>query len=413
MKKLENYREELEKCSKCGFCEAFCPVYAVTGREPEVARGRNAQLLGVLKGDLSIQEADGALSTCLLCRACVPSCYTGVKTDEIIRAGREAFISAKRGGLVQELVFSTILPYPSRVYVLLKASFFLKRMGLIWLVKKTGLTVPSLTFANALMGNPPKRFLKPKSSDGPHKKGKSVAYFRSCGFNYLLPDTGLATVKVIESLGYNVVFPENNCCGLPPYANGYTDAAIEMAKTNINVLEKFDVILTECGSCSSQLRKYAELLKDNSEYAKKAKRLSERVIDSNEFIYKTLQTGQPQGTAPTDHIKVTYHDPCHLGRYQGITKEPREIIKSIPGVEFVELPEADWCCGGAGAYSIVNNEISMKILDRKMENVRKTGASVLATSCPACMIQLSYGVKRAGLDVKVVHVNQLLTQTLP
>lgn len=411
MTDFKKYQEELEKCSKCGFCEAFCPVYAVTGREPEVARGRNAQLLGVLNGSLSIQEAQSALSTCLLCRACVPSCFTGVKTDEIIRAGREALISAKKGGLFQELVFNIILPYPSRVYLLLKITFFLKNIGLVALVNKMGLSVPSLTFANALMANPPRRFLKPESKEVPG--GKSVAYFRSCGFSYLLPDAGMTTVKLIEYLGYNAVFPENNCCGLPPYANGYTDAAVDMAKRNVDILSKYDVVITECGSCSSFLREYAELLKDSREYAEKARNLSKRVVDSNEFIFNALQAGQPQGTAPTsDSIKVTYHDPCHLGRYQGITKEPREIIKSIPGVEFVELPEADWCCGGAGAYSIVNNEISMKILDRKMENVRKTGANVLATSCPACMIQLSYGVKRAGLDVKVVHVNQLLSQTL-
>ncbi|MEK7851193.1 MAG: (Fe-S)-binding protein, partial [Deltaproteobacteria bacterium] len=146
----------------------------------------------------------------------------------------------------------------------------------------------------------------------------------------------------------------------------------------------------------------------------------ERILDSSEFIFKNLQqltshASQWANTrfAPTSHaLKVTYHDPCHLSRYQGITMEPREIIKSIPGIEFIELPEADWCCGGAGSYSIENNEISMKILERKINNVKKTGADILATSCPACMIQLSYGVKRFGLNVKVVHVNQLIRLSL-
>jgi len=419
MTDLKKYQEELSKCSKCGFCQAFCPVYAVTGREPEVARGRNAQLLAVLKGELSISEIEPALSTCLLCRACVPSCFTGVKTDELVRAGRETFVNAKKGGIVQEIVFNSILPYPAGVAVLLKIVFFFKRVGFASLANRLGVLPERLRIADSLMDDVSKRFMRfrpspqPSTRPGINTRGVKVAYFKSCGFNYLLPETGEATIKLIEGLGYEVVIPDNNCCGLPPYAHGYTDAAKKLARKNIEALERYEIILTECGSCSSFLKEYAELLSDDHEYAERAKIVSKRVVDSNEFIYKSLQKGQPQGTAHTyDHIKVTYHDPCHLSRYQGITKEPREIIKSIPGIEFVELPEADWCCGGAGTYSITNNDISMKILERKINNIKKTGADIVATSCPACMIQLSYGIKRAGLNIRVMHVNQLFALPL-
>ena len=419
MTDLKKYQEELSKCSKCGFCQAFCPVYAVTGREPEVARGRNVQLLEVLKGELSISEIEPALSTCLLCRACVPSCFTGVKTDELIRAGRETFVNAKKGGIVQEIVFNSILPYPAGVAVLLKIVFFFKRVGFASLANRLGVLPERLRIADSLMDDVSKRFMRfrpspqPSTRPGINTRGVKVAYFKSCGFNYLLPETGEATIKLIEGLGYEVVIPDNNCCGLPPYAHGYTDAAKKLARKNIEALERYEIILTECGSCSSFLKEYAELLSDDHEYAERAKIISERVVDSNEFIYKSLQKGQPQGTAPTyDHIKVTYHDPCHLSRYQGITKEPREIIKCIPGIQFIELPEADWCCGGAGTYSITNNDISMKILERKINNIKKTGADIVATSCPACMIQLSYGIKRAGLNIRVMHVNQLFALPL-
>lgn len=413
MSNINKYQEELSKCSKCGFCQAFCPVYAVTGIEPMTARGRNAQMAGFIEGKLSLPEIEEALSTCLLCRACVPSCFSGVKTDELVRAGREEIEKSKRGSLLKELVFNIMLPYPERMAVLLKVLFFLKKIGLGKLAERLDL-VPAF-----LMMQYPQRFLRCSSPAESTGEGKTVAYFRSCGFNYLLPDAGEATIRVIQDLGYDVIIPENNCCGLPPYAHGYTDAAKDLARKNIEALEKYDVILTECGSCSSFLKKYAELLLDDRKYAERAKRLSERILDSSEFIFKNLNLGQPQGTAPTPHssllaprsLKVTYHDPCHLSRYQGITMEPREIIKSIPGIEYVELPEADWCCGGAGSYSIENKEISEKILDRKINNVKKTGADILATSCPSCMIQLSYGIKKAGLNIKVLHVNQLLDLT--
>lgn len=409
MTDLNKYWEELAKCSKCGFCQAFCPVYAVTGIETEVARGRNVQLKGFLDWRLSLSEVEGALSSCLLCRACVPSCFSGVKTDEIMRAGRETFVKAGGPGLLKNFIFNSILPYPKIIAAFLKTAFFFKKLGIVKWAMGLNIAPKSLRTADALMENAPKSFLK--AGRRPSQKEGKVAYFRSCGFAYLLSEVGETTIKVIENLGYDVVVAENNCCGLPPYANGYTKEAKRLARKNIETLEGYETIVTECGSCSSFLKKYAELFSDDPEFAGRAKRLSERILDSNEFIHKKLMPQAPSLTPLA--LKVTYHDPCHLSRYQGITNEPREIIKAIPEVEFVELPEADWCCGGAGTYNITNNDISMKILDRKMNNVKKTGARILATSCPACMIQLSYGVRRYGLSVKVMHVNQLLNLSAP
>jgi glycolate oxidase iron-sulfur subunit len=415
------FYEELSKCSKCGFCQAFCPVYAVTGIETMTARGRNAQLMGVIEGRLSIPEIEDALSSCLLCRGCLPNCYSGVRTDEVVRGGREALLEAKGPGVFKRTVFKSVLPYPKRMDAILRFASISKKTGIPALMEKVFKRKEGLRIVDALLRDAPggtlrERFKGYKGGRGTDKK--RVAYFPGCGFNYLLPDVGEATIKVTERLGYDVHIPDSNCCGLPPYAYGYTEDAKGLVKRNIEALEGFEIILTECGSCSSFLKKYAELLSGDPDYAERAREISERVVDSSEFIYKHL--GQPQGAAPTPDssllaprsLRVTYHDPCHLSRYQGIAKEPREIIKSISGIEFVELPEADWCCGGAGSYSIVNNEISMKILDRKMNNLKKTGADILATSCPSCMIQLSYGVRRAGVNVRIMHVNQLLAQAL-
>lgn len=414
MTDLKRYQDELSKCSKCGFCHAFCPVYAVTGLEMEAARGRNAQIAGVVEGRLSLFEIEDVLSSCLLCRACLPSCFSGVTTDEMVRAGREAMVEAKGPDFLKRFVFNSILPYPKWIAAYLKIAFFMKKIGLVRLAEKLRIVPKSLRIADLLMGDAPNRFLRErlKGRQAGARTGEKVAYFLGCGSDYLLPEAGEAAIKAIERLGYCVVIPENNCCGLPPYAYGYTPEAKELARKNIKALEGFETILTECGSCSSFLKKYADLLADDPEYAEKAKSISKRVMDSSEFIFKNLPLTLHESQFAVQGLKVTYHDPCHLSRYQGITKEPREIIKSIPGVEFVELPEADWCCGGAGTYSIANNDISLKILDRKIGNVKKTGADILATSCPACMVQLSYGVKRARLKIEVIHVNQLLAQAL-
>lgn len=386
----KKYQEELSKCSTCGFCHLFCPVYAATDN----------------------------LSSCLLCRACLPSCSSGMTTDEIVRLGREASVNAKGSGIFKRIIFDSILPYPERTIFFIKAVFFIKRLriiwGFIWLTEKLGVASEGLKFAATLLEDMPREFFRKKheSHRSNLKTGeKQVAYFPGCGFNYLVPEVGEATVQVIERLGYDVVLPETVCCGLPPYFYGYTLSTRELAKKNIQTLEGFETILSDCGSCSSFLKKYAELLSNDPEYAERASKLSGRVIDSNEFIYNNidrLKFSSDVSRLMSHGLKVTYHDPCHLGRYHGITDEPREIIKAIPGIEFVDLPESDWCCGGAGTYSITNSAISMKILERKMNNVRKTGADILVTSCPSCMIQLSHGVKQFGLNIKVVHVNQML-----
>lgn len=222
-----------------------------------------------------------------------------------------------------------------------------------------------------------------------------------------------ATLNVLDSLGYKVMFPRNACCGLPPYANGDMKTARIMARRNIALLDGTDIIVTECASCSSFLKKYAALLENDAGYAERAKSLSGRIRDMSEILQDSRQrlTG-PASLHMTEGLKVTYHDPCHHSRYQSILKGPREIIQSMPGVEFLELPESDWCCGGPGLYSETNMDLSQKILERKLRNIEKTGAGVVATSCPACMMQLEWGVRQAGMDVKVVHLNQLVARRM-
>jgi glycolate oxidase iron-sulfur subunit len=167
-------------------------------------------------------------------------------------------------------------------------------------------------------------------------------------------------------------------------------------------------IVTDCASCSSFLKDYSQLFDENDPRRQGAEALAARVRDLTEFL---AQVKLPANAQPVEAI-ITYHDPCHLSRYQKITQQPRDLIRSIPGVEYRELPEADWCCGGAGSYSLTHHDLSMQILQRKMENIRSTGAEIVVTPCPACVMQLQYGAKRFGVPVQVMHLAELLRRTL-
>ena len=169
-------------------------------------------------------------------------------------------------------------------------------------------------------------------------------------------------------------------------------------------MDEFDVIVTDCSSCAGFLKKYPEIFADDGR-SQQAETIASRLKDMVELIVPN----EPVSVSAENPLVATYHDPCHASRGQGLIKEPREILKNIEGIEYREMPEADWCCGGAGSYALSHYDLSQKVLDRKMENLKKTDADLLVTSCPACMIQLSYGVRRHGLKAKVCHISQVVT----
>ena len=274
----------------------------------------------------------------------------------------------------------------------------------------------------------------------------TVGYWISCGYNYVLPEVGEATVRVLEGMGYDVEVLDNCCCGLAAYGYGDTEAAAKLARENLRRLGdvgRFDAIVSECGSCSGYLKDYPHVLAGDSEWSSRAEALVEKMRSFSEFVVErgglpaltsgeaadicgisagagetvaaavtgADATGPGAAQAAAPGLVVTYHDPCHLGRrYQNVVDQPRQILKSLPGVEFREMDECDSCCGAAGTYGILHPETSGAIIDRKMGFVGATGASVVATECPACMMQLRYGAQRAGLPVSVLNVSQVCDQ---
>jgi glycolate oxidase iron-sulfur subunit len=258
----------------------------------------------------------------------------------------------------------------------------------------------------------PRRFFRERQRDAhitTEKPKLTLGYFVGCGFNFVLPQASEATLAMLAHVGAQTVIADNCCCGLPAYSYGDLDAARKAAAKNIGILEKLDadLFVTDCASCSSFLRTYPKLFVKDSQMKARAERVSKRIRGFSEFIHGPIHEVEPISPLKAT---LTYHDPCHMSRYQNIVREPRSIVSKLPDVTYRELPEADRCCGAAGSYNILHYEKSMRVLDRKMEAVKSTGADILITECPACLIQLAHGVRRSKLPVRVLHMSQLLRE---
>ena len=406
--------EEVSKCNRCGFCQAHCPIFAVTGSEKNVARGHNVHVRMLAEGTLEINpDFKDPLFECLLCKACVANCFPAVRTDKSVIAGRAEYTRRVGQPKIMRYVFHKLLPDQAKLAKFVRLAAIGKNSGMAKLARALGILSwfgKDMGKAEGIVEKLPRTFFREMASGlklEPAKTNIEVAYFVGCGFNYVLPQVSESTVDVLVRSGARVRIADNCCCGLPAWGYGDLEAARKMALKNMDVLERLeaDVIVTECGSCSAFLKEYPELFDDDPALKKRADTLAKKVKGFSEFMLDRLPEMLSAGKASG---KVTYHDPCHMSRYQMVVKEPRALLKKIPGLTYTEMPEADRCCGAAGSYNIMHYEQSMKVLDHKMENLKKTGAHILATECPGCIIQLSYGVRRAGLDTKVVHISELV-----
>ena len=409
--------DTIAQCNRCGFCQAGCPVFRVTGEEHSLARGRQAIARSLILGNLELTpDVFHALEDCLLCRGCTAHCFPAIKTDEIVTAIRHAYITRHGQPMWQRILFRTILSDSKKLETAARMALWAKRSGLATVAEKTGilnLVDKRLQVANQVV--PPmtrKPFLRGEQAQvpTPDKVKHRVGYFASCGFSFQFPEVVEATLRVLARSGCAITVLDNTCCGRPAHSYGDLDAARGIARKNVDRLAGamgLEAIVSECGSCSTHLKDYGNLLKGDSAYAEKAAALSKKVRSFSEFL---AEAGADGGLGTLSGT-VTYHDPCHLSnRFAKITAQPRKLLKSIPGMTYTEMPEADWCCGAAGSYTFLHHPEATGVLDRKMGNVEKTGADTLATECPACMMHLSYGARKKGLPIQVRHVSQILDQ---
>ncbi|MDA8217709.1 MAG: (Fe-S)-binding protein [Dehalococcoidales bacterium] len=411
---MDRLSADLDRCNGCGFCQAACPVYKTTGIEWTVARGRVALLRATLEGRLPMDDSiREPLFNCLTCGACVEHCPPGVPTDKIVTKAREEVVRRQGEHWVQRLLFQNVLPNPLMLGLSVRLLWVAQVSGAESLVRTSGVlnTLGELGKAAGILprlrGRSGRATAEAAKRDLDRPKYR-VAYFLGCGTNNLFPNAAGATVRVLQRQGVEVLLPEVVCCGKPPISYGDAESARKLARHNVDQLLALDVdaVVTDCATCGSFLREYGELLADDPEYAERAAKLSAKMQDVLAFLGE-IGVAEEMVRVPA---RVTYHDPCHLGRFQKVTKAPRDLLRTVPGVDFAEMAEANMCCGGAGSYSLTHHEISMKVLDRKMNNVSLTQAEVLATACPGCAMQLSYGLKQHGIPARVAHVVEILDQ---
>lgn len=419
-------------CGKCGFCQPTCPIFRATGREGDVARGKVALYRNIIEEHVEIgPDAKDAFANCLLCRACTENCFSAVKTDQVVMSFRHAYAQRFGRSFLQRRVFRSLLPRPRLMRGLVRSVWALRKTGLADAARRVGLIGllnPKLERALELRAGTPGPLLSTrlaKRETGSRDGRPLVGYWMSCGYNYVLPEVGEATVRVLERLGMAVEVLDNCCCGLAAHGYGDREAAAKLARENLRRLgdlDRFEAIVSECGSCSGHLKEYPEVLADDPEWAARAARLKEKTRSFSEFVVERgglapLLADEPGGaagagasatTAEAVQTVVTYHDPCHLGRrYQNVVDQPRQLLRSLPGIDFREATESDACCGAAGTYGVLHPATSAAIIERKMGFVSSTGASVIVTECPSCMMQLDFGAKRAGLDVSVKNISQM------
>ncbi len=415
---LNEYYDEIAHCNKCGFCQVDCPIFRSTGHEAGVARGRLAMLRAIIEGRLDwSDQIETPLFTCLLCGACTATCFPSIPTAELVVKARTVYLNRVGRKPVHRLLFDHLLPHPQRLRWAARALALGKKTGMSDLAQALGLLRifgRNIFQAHGMLDNIPLKPFRERYKPGVYAgQGVSlrIGYFVGCGIDCMQASTGTASLSLLRRMGSSVTVLDNCCCGLPAWAYGDIEAARKLAVRNLEVMAAADLdcIVTDCASCASFLKSYERLFESSDPYHQTAAAIVPMIEDMVERVSAegvTVTSGQSQKKR-----RVTYHDPCHAVRGQGISTAPREILRQLPHLEYVELPEASWCCGGAGSYALENFTLANRVLDRKMANLARTGADILVTACPACMIHLAYGVRKHGLAVRVRHLSQMIPRT--
>lgn len=428
LKKLISMLESLEKdltiCMRCGMCHSVCPVYMETRLESDVARGKLAVVDGLRRAIL--EKPDGVaerLNRCLLCGSCEIQCPSGVKAVEIFLKAR-AIISQYKGlSPTKRLILRKILTHPNRFHRVL--DFIESCQNLI-----LTLTDPQRGTSCSRIPLPliKKRHITPLAHVPFHKrisplpiffsKTPTIAIFTGCLIDRVFPSIGESTLKILNRLETGIYLPENQlCCGMPALSSGDLIAFGSLVRKNVELFGRkdYEILVTACATCTAVIKNLwptmLEVVTKDLDLIQRVHRISEKVMDITQFLARYTKIPKSyKGNAAS--LKVTYHDPCHLRKSLKIWKEPREVLSSMQTYRFVEMAEADACCGLGGSFGLEYGNLSERIGFRKVQNIVHSEADVVATSCPACMIQLSDMLSRAGMGKPVRHIVELYAEDL-
>jgi glycolate oxidase iron-sulfur subunit len=420
---VKELEAQLALCMRCGLCQAVCPLFAETGREADVARGKLALLDGLAREIFqNPQGVQDRLARCLLCGACAANCPSGVKVLDIFIKARAILTGYLGLSPVKKALFRGLLRRPG---------FF--NLVLDWGARFQGIFVKPV---DDLLGSSCSRFLSPllkgrhfkplapaafhrlvparQTEPGPG--GIKAAFFVGCLIDKIFPEVAGAVLKSLEYHGVGVFLPPDQaCCGIPALSGGDTATYDKLVRHNLALFasEPFDYLVTACATCTATIKKMWPLMALEYSPDEKAQieAMQAKVMDIGQFLVEKV--GLAEGIfSEEEKILITYHDPCHLKKSLGVAAQPRALLRAHPRFELKEIPEADWCCGCGGSFNLQHYDVSLAIGQRKRENIIKTKAAVVATGCPACMLQITDLLSRAGDRIRVKHTVEIYADAL-
>jgi len=421
LQKLDN---QMVTCMKCGMCQAACPLYAQTGRETDVARGKIALVENLaaetLKDPQAVKER---LDRCLLCGSCAASCPSGVKVLDIFLQAR-AIITGYLGlSPTKKAIFRGMLANPKIFNAILNLAPKFQKI-FAQPVNET-LGTSCARFMSPLLGG---RHFVPLAKTPWHKtmghvdtpKGKSglkIGFYTGCLVDKVFPRVAADTFKVLEYHGVGIFMPARQvCCGIPALSSGDRKTFDRLVRDNLEIFSDKDVdyLLTPCATCTATIKKIWPFMAEDypEREQEKIHDLAAKTLDVCEFVAQTFPFDAVPEEDASNTRKITYHDPCHLKKSLNISQKPRSLITQSPGCTLVEMADPDRCCGMGGSFNLHHYDLSQKIGDQKLRSIIQTKADAVATCCPACMMQLTDLLSKANMPIQVKHVIELYAQGL-
>ncbi len=430
----------VQQCMHCGLCLPTCPTYDATKLERHSPRGRISLMRAIADGELEATKIFGEeMYFCLGCLACQTACPAGVNYAELFEHARaeveeSGVLQSPKRNFIRTFTLNWLFMDLARLQLAGKLLRLWQQLGLQTLLRRSGVLKLLPRRLRELEAQTPD--IQPKFSADliapvtPAAGGKKfrVAMLTGCAQDLIYSDINRDTVEVLVRNGCEVITPpEQSCCGSLHAHNGEWVLAQNLARRNIDQFppDQFDALITNAGGCGSHLKHYAKLLADDPAYQKRAALWDAKVKDIHEWLveikiqvpnskFQTMAQGSsaPLGTWNLElgTFSVTYHESCHLCHGQKISSQPRQLLRAIPNLKLVELPEANWCCGSAGIYNLTQPEMAGQLLQRKLDHIAATGVSIVATGNPGCLLQLANGAKQRGMILRVAHPITLLAE---
>ncbi|HEY0345636.1 MAG TPA: (Fe-S)-binding protein [Solirubrobacteraceae bacterium] len=411
-------RELIEDCVHCGFCLPTCPTYVLWNEEMDSPRGRIVLMdEGLQEGSELSPTMVGHFDNCLGCMACVTACPSGVRYDLLIEDTRQQVERRHPRSVGERLLrrglFATF-PHPGRLRATVPLIVAFRRSGLAARLQRSRL-LDRLPVARTLSELAPPVTLRdavhrlPAVTKARGERRGTVGFLQGCVQRAYFGDVNAATVAVLAAEGFEVHAPRApRCCGALGLHAGQEEDSLPLAKATIEAFERFDHVVVNAAGCGSAIKDYGHLLRDDPDWRERAEAVAARARD----VHELLAAVEPHAPRSPVHLKVAYHDACHLAHAQGVRAQPRELLRSIPGLELVEPAEWELCCGSAGIYNLIRPDAAGDLGVRKADNLLATGADAIAAANPGCTLQIAAHLERKGRPLPILHPMQLLQRSI-